>query len=309
MAALSYTTFMDTNPSAITITNLKKHFGRGDNITKALDGVSFSVPQGEIFGFLGPNGAGKTTAIRCLMNFITPTDGTVQVFGKDVQHYGTELRQKVGYLSGYVQLYKHWTGQDHINYFGKLRGSTAASQELITKLSFNPTVKTKKLSSGNKQKLGIILALMHNPNLIVMDEPTNALDPLLQQTVYELLEQARNRGATVFMSSHNLTEVERICNRVAIIRHGKLEAEESITSLQAKRLYTVTARFHEPVEKAALALPHTEIKTFDETAISLNVKTDIKQVLAALSQMPLEDVEVQHASLEEIFLEYYHTDL
>ena len=296
---------MSQNTPAIEFKNLQKHFKSGKKVTKAVDGVSFSVPTGEIFGFLGPNGAGKTTTIRCMMDFIRPTKGDITILDKDAHKSSIELKKEIGYLSGNVQFNKNWTGQEHINYLAKINGGSGVADDLIERLNFNPLMKTKQLSSGNRQKLGIILALMNNPKLIVLDEPTNALDPLLQQTVYTLLEEARERGATIFMSSHNLPEVERICNRVAIIRNGKIITTEAISSLREKRLYTVKAQFETPINASDMHFSDTTIEQLDEKTIKLSIKSKIAPILQRLSQLPLIDIEVHPASLEEIFLEHY----
>lgn len=297
---------MRTQTPAIEIENLQKHFGRGKKKVKAIDGISFSVRMGEIFGFLGPNGAGKTTTIRCLMDFIRPTSGSVRIFGKDAQQAGVELKSEIGYLSGSVRLHPNWTGKDHISYLAKLNGGAPRAEELIERLDFNPRIKTKKLSSGNRQKLGIILALMHNPDLIVLDEPTNALDPLLQQTVYALLAEAKDRGATVFMSSHNLNEVERICDRVAIVKGGKLLTTESIAGLRAKRLCTVKARFSSPVRNEYLRMvPNATLARTDGMSAVFRIRADVVPALRFLCQLPLRDIETQNATLEEMFMEHY----
>ncbi|MFH1711683.1 MAG: ABC transporter ATP-binding protein [Patescibacteria group bacterium] len=290
---------------AIVINDLRKYFGAGKKEVKAVDGISFSVPRGQIFGFLGKNGAGKTTTIRCLMDFIRPTSGSISILGRDAQVNAVELKHQIGYLSGNVQLNKRWTGQQHIDYYSKINSNARDVQNLITRLSFDPSMKTKQLSSGNRQKLGIILALMHQPNLIILDEPTNALDPLLQQIVYDLLEKARDRGATIFMSSHNLAEVERVCDSVAIIKEGQLVATETIASLSDKHVYTVKARFSQVLDDTRLQLPNTTIGLKDNEHVTLSIKGDIAPILSQLSQLPLEDIEVKHASLEEMFLEYY----
>ncbi len=297
--------FLDT--PAIRISNLKKYFGVGPRRVKAVDDITLSVPRGEIFGFLGKNGAGKTTTIRCLMNFIHPSGGNISLLGKNVQNNAVELKHKIGYLSGNVQFNKRWTGQEHIDYYSKIYSNAQGAKTLIDRLNFDPSIKTKQLSSGNRQKLGIILALMHNPRLILLDEPTNALDPLLQQTVYELLEEARDCGATVFMSSHNLTEVERICDRVAIIKDGKLVATETIASLNRKHLYTVKVRFSRTIDNLDLQIQNTTVELRDGAYARLSVKGEIAPVLNELSRMSISDIEIHHASLEEIFLEYYQT--
>lgn len=222
----------------IEVQGIKKYFGK----IRALDGVSFQVQRGEIFGFLGPNGAGKTTLIRCLLDFLRPTSGEIKILERNL----------IGYLSGDVRLYDGWTGKDHIRFLESLRGQKSIAEKLITELNFNPQIKFKALSSGNKQKLGLILALMFKPELIIMDEPTLGLDPLLQNTIYELLIEAQKNGSTIFMSSHNLTEVEKLCHRVGIIKDGKLLTIESIGELKEKRmpLEEIFLQFYENSEGA-----------------------------------------------------------
>jgi ABC-2 type transport system ATP-binding protein len=296
---------MTQGDKAIEIHHLKKYFGVGKKQVKAVDDISFSVPKGEIFGFLGKNGAGKTTTIRCMMDFIRSTNGNIYLLGKDAQRDTVDLKNEVGYLSGNVQLYKNLTGYEHIDYLSNIYSSKMIADVLIERLDFDPTIKAKNLSSGNRQKLGIILALMHNPHLIILDEPTNALDPLLQQTVYDLLREARSNGATIFMSSHNLKEVEQICDSVAIIKEGKIVATESIASLSQKHLYTVKARFSEKIDFTNLQITNATCEIKDDANVVFSVKGEIAPVLRELSKLPLEDIEVHHASLEEIFMEYY----
>lgn len=287
--------------SVIEVKNLKKYFGD----TKAVDDISFNVERGEIFGFLGPNGAGKTTTIRTMMDFIRPTGGSIEILGKDAQKDAVELKKKIGYLSGYVQLYPKWTGQTHINFVKKLNGKSDISESLIKRFNFDPTIKAKKLSTGNRQKLGIIMAFMTKPELLIMDEPTNSLDPLLQNEVYEMLEEVTQQGATVFMSSHNLAEVDKVCHRVGIIRKGKMAAMESITSLKSKRIYTITSRFEEKVPESDLALDGLSIKKEIMGGYIMSYKGDINKLVAFLHDKKLNDIQIEHASLEDIFLEFY----
>ncbi len=287
--------------SVIEIKNLKKYF----KDTKAVDDISFDVEQGEIFGFLGPNGAGKTTAIRCMMDFIRPTDGSITMLGKDAQKDAVELKKKIGYLSGYVQLYPKWTGQTHIDFVKSLNGDHDIAETLIKRFDFDPTKKAKKLSSGNRQKLGIIMAFMTKPELLIMDEPTNALDPLLQNEVYEMLGEVTKNGATVFMSSHNLAEVDKICHRIGIIRKGKMAAMESINSLKSKRIYSITARFEEKVPAESLALDGLTIKKEIMGGYLMSYKGDINNLVKYMDSKQLNDIQIEHASLEDIFLEFY----
>lgn len=288
--------------AVIQVDNLVKHFGK----VRAVDGISFEVEQGTIYGFLGPNGAGKTTTIRCMMDFIRPDAGTITIDGLDAQKDTVKVNEKIGYLSGAVRIHAKWTGQEHINFVSRLNGKTNKAAELAERLNFDPSIRTKKLSSGNKQKLGLILALMHDPSVLIWDEPTNALDPLLQNEVYELLFEARDRGVTVFMSSHNMAEVEKVCDRVGIIRLGKMVASESITKLKEKKLYTVRAIFpHKTDPRAFTDLESVDLIEAQDEEIQFRVKGDINPILAKLDDIDLKDCEIKRAALEDIFLEYY----
>jgi ABC-2 type transport system ATP-binding protein len=287
--------------SVFAVHNLKKHFGP----VKAVDGITFSVEKGEIFGFLGPNGAGKSTTIRCAMDFLRPTSGHIEILGKDAQADAPSLKTEIGYLSPDVHLYPHWTGAQHIAFIAALRGSKGNADHLVKRFQFDVKAKTQALSSGNRQKLGLILAFMMDPKLLILDEPTAALDPLMQNRVYEELKAFQQDGGTVFISSHNLSEVERICGRVAIIRHGKLATIEDIGGLQQKRIHLVTARFsHVPVTFLH-GTKDVEVLHKDEVSISLRVRHDINPVLKELARYDVHDVEITHASLEDIFMQFY----
>lgn len=287
--------------SVIEIKNLKKYFGK----TKAVDDISFSVVKGEIFGFLGPNGAGKTTTIRCMMDFIRPNEGSINILGKDAQRESVVLKKSIGYLSGNVRLYKKWSGQEHINFVRRLNGKNDFANDLIERLDFNPEIKAKNLSSGNKQKLSVILALMFQPEILILDEPTLALDPLLQNTIYELLEEATKKGTTVFMSSHNLAEVDRICHRVGIIKQGKMVAIEDIQGMKDKKMHTVYAHFADHFNKNDFNTDGMQIIHESTETVTFNVKGDINSVIKKLSAYQLKDIHITQASLEEIFLEFY----
>ncbi|MBM2820888.1 MAG: transporter-like protein, antibiotic transport system ATP-binding protein [Candidatus Berkelbacteria bacterium] len=286
---------------AIEVQNLKKYFGK----IHALDDVSFSVDEGEVFGFLGPNGAGKTTTIRCLMNFIKPTSGDIKIFGLDAQKKSTIVKNHLGYLSGDVRLYDNWTGRDHILFLEKLRKKRSIARDLIVKLNFDPHIKFKNLSSGNKQKLGLILALMFEPKLMIMDEPTLGLDPLLQNAIYKILDELKKKGSTIFISSHNLIEVERICDRVGIIKDGKIVAIESIESLIEKRIHTARVRFNGQFSKDAFNIDGMEVQQELSDGLILGIHGNINLLIKKLSEYDIKELEISHASLEEIFLEYY----
>lgn len=287
--------------SVIEIKNLKKYFGK----TKAVDDISLNVEKGEIFGFLGPNGAGKTTTIRTMMDFIRPTGGEIKILGLDAQKDTVELKKKIGYLSGELRLYKKWTGQDHINFVKNLHGDGDIAEDIAKRFNFDPSLKVKSLSSGNRQKLAIVMAFMTEPEVLIMDEPTNALDPLLQNEMYELIEEVAKQGTTVFMSSHNLSEVDRICSRVGIIKQGKMVTTESIIKLKEKRLYTITVYFKDQFDKNAFNIENVEIKKEISEGLIISAKGDINQLVKKLGEYNLRDLRIEHASLEDIFLEYY----
>lgn len=287
--------------AAISVKGLKKYFGE----KKAVDGISFEVSEGEIFSFLGPNGAGKTTTIRCMMDFIRPTEGSISLLGRDAQKDSVEIKKQLGYLSGEVRLYDRWTGRDHIEFFKKIVGDGNSADALVDRLGFDPSVRTSTLSSGNRQKLGIILALMANPKIIILDEPTTGLDPLLQHAVYQILSEARHNGATIFMSSHNLSDVERISDRVGIIRAGKMVATESITSLKKKHLYTAHVTFKKKVSKQEIEEPGLEVVSELPTGFDIKVTEDLDRLVKKMAKFHIEDIEIEHAGLEEIFLKYY----
>lgn len=292
---------MSEKEKIIKVENLKKFFGKN----KAVDGVSFDVKPGEVFGFLGPNGAGKTTTIRCMMDFIRPTDGSIKIFGEDVSKKSTEIKRKIGYLPGGVQFYRNWTGYEHISYVESLRGKSKSVDSLVERLDFDPKKKFGSLSSGNKQKLGLILALMNNPRLLIMDEPTIGLDPLLQNKIYEIIEEFKQSGSTAFISSHNLPEVERICDRVGIIREGKLVELSDINNLSGKRLSIIKVIFSGKYRKDNFMTEEVESIENISNGLLITVNGDIRPVLKKIVDLKISDIEISKASLEEIFLKFY----
>jgi len=287
--------------NVISVKNLKKHFGK----TKAIDDISFDIEQGEIFGFLGPNGAGKTTTIRCMMDFLRPTSGEIKILGLDAQKDSVALKKKISYLAPAARLYEGWTGEQHFNFYQAIFGPSKNLQDLIKRFSLNPKTKVKNLSTGNQQKVSLILTFMNSPQIIIMDEPTVGLDPILQNEVYKLIKECAKKGATIFMSSHNLPEVENICHRVGIIKDGKLVAIESIEKLTEKKMHIVRAFFEEKINADDFKMPNVVIKDKYDSSILLNVTGNITPVIKKLSQYKLKDVEISHATLEDVFLEFY----
>lgn len=285
----------------IVIKNFKKYFGK----LHAVDGIDLTVRQGEILGFLGPNGAGKSTTIRCLMGFNKPTDGTITVFGHNMATDSVAAKQMIGYLPGNVKLYDGWTGWEHIRFYESVRGKSDNLISLIKRFDFNPNAKFRHLSSGNKQKLGLILALMHNPKLIVMDEPTVGLDPLLQNEIYKVLMEMRDNGATIFISSHNLPEVERLCDRVAIIKNGKLVAVENIKDLGDKKLHKIEVRFGDKFDASEFTMAGVDRVEQVADGLFITVSGDLNPILRKIAGHQILDFEISHASLEDVFMKFY----
>lgn len=284
--------------NAIQVRDLHKHFGS----VHAIDGATFSVPAGSIFGFLGPNGAGKTTTIQCFMNFINPDSGTIRILGHDTKTDGVQIRSQLGYLPSSSFLYDGWTGRQHIEFAATARGVSAKSP-LIERFRLDVDRKVKHLSTGNRQKLQIVLTFLGSPKLVIMDEPTSGLDPLLQNKLYGLLRDYTTDGGTVFMSSHNLPEVEKVCDGIAVIRAGKIVVEETLQSLRSKSIHHVTAVFDEPVLIKKFERPGVDVLHHAGHMLSLRVKGDLTPTMQLISKQSLKDLEVSHASLEEIFLE------
>ncbi len=285
----------------VELKKVTKSFGK----KVAVDNVSIVIDKGEIFGFLGPNGAGKTTTIRCLMDFIRPTSGTVKLFGSEIKGAGNKYKNRIGFLSADSVMYGNWTGQAHIDYVTRVRGVQQNAHELAQQFGLDLKAKVGNLSSGNKQKLGIILAIMHKPDLLVLDEPTRGLDPMLQQELYGLLQDFRQKGGAVIMSSHNLSEVEQVCDRIGIIKNGKMVASETIQGIRQMHSHSVKVAFSSTYDKKEFELPNVEIISAEKKKLELHVKGNLNILLQRLSRHSVRDIEITHASLEDIFMRYY----
>jgi ABC-2 type transport system ATP-binding protein len=296
---------MTTSPVILT-QNLSKSYGK----VQALRDLNLEVQAGEIFGFLGPNGAGKTTTIRCLLDLIRPDGGAATVLGLDPQAHPVAVRARVGYLPGELQLPGNMNGRAALRYFDALRGKRVDWRfvdALAERLELDLKRPFKNLSKGNKQKVGVVQALMHRPELLLLDEPTSGLDPLMQQEVLAMLREAQAGGATVFFSSHIMSEVEAVAERVGIIRAGRLVEVAATASLQARALRHATVRFQEPVDSSNLAgVPGvTLLPGDDSTSVRLQVTGDMDGLIKALAAFPVSDLDVARPSLEEAFLAYY----
>lgn len=292
--------------AAIQTTGLSKRYGRTGAF--ALADLNLTIYKGEIFGYLGPNGAGKTTTIRLLLDFIRPTHGSAQVLGMDAQAQSLAIRRRIGFLPAELSLWDNLTGEQIIRYMMALRGDVqrAYVNQLIERLAFDPSKTVRNYSSGNKRKLGLILAMMHQPELLILDEPTNGLDPLMQQTFYQLVREAQARGATIFLSSHILSEVQTICERVAILREGKLRAVERVADLMHVNFKWVTLTFREAVSPSLLAGVSGVSEVSAEGArLKFRLSGDFDPILRAVRDRYVVDMHVQEPSLEEIFLAFY----
>lgn len=289
--------------SIVEINNLTKYYNKN---SRGIIDVSFSIEEGEIFGFIGPNGAGKSTTIRTLLNFIYPTSGKATIFGKDIVKDSKEIRSNVGYLPSEVQYYDDMNVLDLLNYsarFYKYKNPERIKY-LATKLDLDLNKKIEDLSLGNRKKVGIVQALLHEPKLLILDEPTSGLDPLMQNTFFELLEEARQNDATIFFSSHILSEVERICNRVAIIKEGRLIKVESVENLTKSKFRNITLILESssPVDVNLDGIISKEQK---DNQLSFLYQGDIKVLLNAIQSLPFRDILIEEPSLEQSFLHYY----
>ncbi len=275
---------------------------------RGVDGVDLTVYEGEVFGFLGPNGAGKTTAIRILLDLIRADSGSARVFGLDVHADSREIRRRTGYLPGELGFYDNVVAQKMVVYTGALRGSVDPGivKDLKERLGMDLSRRIREYSKGNKQKLGILLAFLFDPELVILDEPTSGLDPLLQNEFYEFLGEESRKGRTVFMSSHVLSEVERVCDRVGIIREGKIVAVERIETLKAKMGQLVTVEFDEDFDVGDFEIPGVSRTDVNGPTLTLHVTGNHDAVLKALSQYKIRKFLAKEYSLDDLFLEYYH---
>jgi ABC-2 type transport system ATP-binding protein len=283
---------------------LTKTYGRHRGIID----IDLTVNEGEAFGFLGPNGAGKTTTIRTLLDHLRPTSGQARIFGIVTTEDPVAIHRRVGYLPGEFTLYDKLTGGQTIEYFANLRGGVDAAyqRDLVERLDVDPSRKFKEYSKGNKQKIGLIVALQHRPDLLMLDEPTSGLDPLVQQTFYAVIREAKAEGRTVFLSSHILGEVEKTCDRVAIIRDGRLARVDRVEALRDLAHHQVELRFAGDVPVGAFAgLPGVSDVTTEANLLRLRVSGSITPVVREAARYELLDFVSREPSLEETFLAEY----
>ena len=290
-------------PPVVAAKGLTKHYGR-DRGVEALD---FEVVQGETFGLLGPNGAGKTTTLRLLLDLIRPTSGGIEVFGVDPRR-DPSLRRRIGYLPGDLRLYDRLTGRELLTHFAKLRGleRLGDAPALAERLDLELDRPVRALSKGNRQKLGIVQAFMHRPELAVLDEPTSGLDPLVQQTFYEVLAETRAAGRTVLLSSHILPEVQHVADRVAVLREGCLALVESVNELRRRAFTRVEVTFAAaPAEGVFADVPHVRELGRHGATVLFALEGDADALVKALAARHVVALDVHEADLEDIFLSLY----
>ncbi len=297
-------------PAPIEAENLTRHYGKRRGVVD----VTFEVREAEIFAFLGPNGAGKTTTIRQLMGLLRPSSGSARIFGLDCWSESARAKAHVGFLPGEMRLYEGLTGREFLDFFASFRPGAHDGRrraELAERLELDLSPRIGHLSRGNRQKLGIVQALMHGAPLLILDEPSGGLDPLKQVAFLDLLREERAAGRTVFLSSHALGEVERIADRVAIVRDGRLVAVEEISALRARRARRMEIVLAAPVDLGPLArVAGTRVLSVDADGkhVTLSVRGSLAPLVRALADLPLEDLVVAPADLESIFLHYYSGD-
>lgn len=295
--------------SVIQTNNLTKYYGK----SKGIEDVNLSVEEGEIFGFIGPNGAGKSTTIRTLLGLIQPTSGSATIFGRDIVDDGPAIREEVGYLPSEVFYYDNMRARDLLRYsasfYKKSKHDMEARMNCLAKsLDLDLNKKIDDLSYGNKKKVGIIQGLLHSPKLIILDEPTGGLDPLVQSTFFELLKEENRRGATVLFSSHILSEVQKLCHRVAIIKEGSIIAVEQIDTLRKNSYVKVMFELAAPVSQNVFHIKGISDMHATKGRVTFLYRGDVNAVVKLLSGMKLRNVSIEEPELEEIFMHYYQKD-
>lgn len=290
----------------IEINQLTKYYGKH----KGIENVTFSVEEGEIFGFIGPNGAGKSTTIRTLLSLIYPTSGSAKIFGKDCIQFGAEIRQQIGYLPSEVFYYENMKVIDVLKYSASFYKNVKLSriQELAAQMDLDLTKRVEDLSYGNKKKVGIVQGLLHEPKLIILDEPTSGLDPLMQQKFFDLIAVENKKGATILFSSHILSEVQKLCTRVAIIKDGTIIKIEDMNTLRCKNYKKFTIDFNDPANVNVIMLDGITNIEREGSQIRFLFRGDINAILNQIHGLSLTNLLVEEPSLEEIFMHYYQKE-
>ncbi len=288
----------------LTLVDFTKKYGTAIGASN----ISLQVKPGEVFGFLGPNGAGKTTTIRAILNFIKPTSGSISLFGKDSVSDSVAVKHNIGYLAGDIALYGYMSGQELLEYIASLGKNVDWDyvEQLATQLKAQLDRPIKDLSKGNKQKIGLMQAFMHKPDLILLDEPTSGLDPLMQQVFYDIVDEAQKDGRSIFISSHNLQEVQRLCTRAAFIRDGKLIAIEDIGESHRLNYRRYIVTFKQPPKQSKLeAIESVSEVSIYKNQARMTVTGQPNKFLQALSEYDVLDFGEEEVHLEDMFMHYY----
>lgn len=291
---------------AIEISALGKRYGRGDKF--ALNNLSIKVMPGEVYGFLGPNGAGKSTTIRLLMNFIQPSSGSARILGMDVVRQSVEIKRQVGYLSGDIALYAKMTGRQFLEYMSELQPPKNIKyvNQLADRFQANLDIKIRDLSKGNRQKIGLLQAFMHKPKVLILDEPTSGLDPLMQEQFFELLKEGTKTGGCVFVSSHNLSEVQKMCDRIGFIREGELIMEQFLDDAAELAARTFDLTFSGPAPKTELkAIAGSQLKSVSTNQVTITMHGDLSPLFKVLARYKVVAINQREVNLEEEFLSFY----
>lgn len=293
--------------NVIEIKNLTKTYGKARGISD----ISFNVEQGEIFGFIGPNGAGKSTTIRTLLSLIYPTSGSATIFGKDCIQFAPEIKKEIGYLPSEVFYYDSMKVKDLLKYSASFykKDCSKRIKELAEIMDLDLNKKIDDLSLGNKKKVGIIQGLLHEPKLIILDEPTSGLDPLMQQKFFELLEEENKKGATILFSSHILSEVQRLCNRVAIIKEGKIVTVEKISTLQENNYKKFKIETKSALDKNYFQIGGVNKLEVNNNVTSFLFRGNINTVMKKIAQIEIANLWIEEPDLEEIFMHYYEKEV
>ncbi len=286
----------------IEINQLTKFYGK----VKGIENVSFNVKEGEIFGFIGPNGAGKSTTIRTLLGLIFPTSGSAKLFGKDCIEFGSKIRSEIGYLPSEVFYYEKMKVKDLLKYSASFykKDCTKRINELSEIMELNLNRRIEDLSYGNKKKVGIVQGLLHEPKLIMLDEPTSGLDPLMQQKFFDIISEENKKGSTVFFSSHILSEVQHLCNRVAIIKDGHVIKVEDIKTLREDNYKKVTVK-GESLDSNLYNFEGVSQMTSFDHLMNFFYKGDVNVLIETVGKQKVQDILIEDPSLEEIFMHYY----
>lgn len=292
--------------NVIEIKNLTKMYGK----SRGIEDVSFHVEEGEIFGFIGPNGAGKSTTIRTMLSLIYPTSGSAKIFGKDTIQFSSEIKKEIGYLPSEVFYYDNMKVKDLLHYSASFykKDCTKRMKELAEIMELDLNRKIDDLSLGNKKKVGIVQGLLHEPKLVILDEPTSGLDPLMQQRFFELLEEENKKGATILFSSHILSEVQRLCDRVAIIKEGKIVTVEKISTLKDNNFKRFKVETAEIIDNTYFSIPGVNDLEVTGQEISFFFKGNINSVMEKLAGIEITNLSVTEPDLEEIFMHYYEKE-